>query len=73
MNEIGDFVAEMPWQTGWVCPKCGKVMAPWAYSCSRCDGTAPSVIRSNGTITVNNDAKPITINYPSYCEEFKSF
>ncbi len=24
--------------TGWVCPKCGKVYAPWVSECSQCRG-----------------------------------
>lgn len=72
MNEIGDFGTQ-PWQTGWVCPKCGRVMAPWATSCTRCDGSSSDVITSNHTFTTNNNLKPNTINYGPYCEEFKSF
>lgn len=72
MNEIGDF-GTPTWQTGWVCPKCGRVMAPWATSCTRCDGSLPDVIISNHTFTANNDLKPNNINYEPYCEEFKSF
>lgn len=26
----------MCYQTGWVCPKCGAVMAPWQNSCVYC-------------------------------------
>lgn len=26
-----------PKQTGWICPKCGRVMAPFAFECSYCN------------------------------------
>lgn len=32
----------------------------------RCGGSSPDIITGNKTVTV-------TIDYPSYCEEFKSF
>ena len=33
-NQDKDFVS----QEGWVCPKCGAVMAPWKPSCINCIG-----------------------------------
>ena len=29
---------ETPAQYGWICPKCGAVMAPYAQVCVNCDG-----------------------------------
>jgi len=44
---------------GWCCPKCGRVYAPWVYTCTPCDpGTfqVPSV----GTGTPFTPYKPFT-------------
>lgn len=35
-------------QEGWVCPKCGKVMAPWM---PHCDGQHSTEVRMPGTGT----------------------
>lgn len=34
-------------QTGWICPKCGKVHAPWVSECN-----------CNGTTTVTSNSCP---------------
>lgn len=33
---------------GWVCPKCGRVYAPWVYTCAKCD---PSTVTFPATGT----------------------
>lgn len=34
--QFTNFNGSMCYQTGWVCPKCGAVMAPWQNSCIYC-------------------------------------
>lgn len=68
---IGDFYSHE--QYGWICPKCGRVMAPWMTSCTGCDGSSPDTIVSKHACTANDYLKQNKINHEPYCEEFKSF
>lgn len=36
-------------QTGWICPKCGRVMAPTQYYCLWCCNKNSSTVVTNGT------------------------
>lgn len=36
-------------QSGWVCPKCGRVYAPWMAMCSTCGGIRDLTWTSNTT------------------------
>lgn len=36
-------------QEGWICPKCGKVHAPWVPSCECLGKTKTLTINPNGT------------------------
>lgn len=38
-----------PAQQGWVCPKCGAVMAPWQSYCVNCKGTNETITAPNTT------------------------
>lgn len=42
-------IYEQPTQQGWICPRCGKVLAPWM---SQCDCATPTV--SSSTIQITN-------------------
>ena len=53
---IGPSVCDIPgegfkyWgQQGWVCPKCGAVMAPWMSECHYCKPTTNKIITSPNT------------------------
>lgn len=35
INELKDS-GSIPAQYGWICPKCGTVMAPWKSECAYC-------------------------------------
>jgi len=36
--------------SGWVCPKCGRVYAPWVWTCTLCTpGTNQQPITGTGT------------------------
>ena len=47
MNEIGDF----PIERGWVCPKCGRVMAPSQPYCLFCPLTTTTTTITDLNIT----------------------
>lgn len=51
-NPIGDVPGDSfrYWgQQGWVCPKCGAVLAPWAYECPHCRPEVNKVVSSPNT------------------------
>lgn len=37
------------YQEGWVCPKCGAVMAPWKDCCVNCSKNYPNIVFGNGS------------------------
>lgn len=50
-------------QTGWICPKCGRVMAPTQYYCLWCCNKNNSTITTTGTGTNPNPYKgPTTVS-----------
>lgn len=55
---------ELPPQQGWICPKCGRVNAPWLPCCdctvSQTTGTAgnssvPYIVKTSSTSTEKED------------------
>lgn len=44
----------IPEQTGWICPKCGRVMAPFAFECSYCNKKYDITTINTGTAPINN-------------------
>lgn len=42
--------------TGWICPKCGRVFAPTWYTCSYCNGPPQTVTTT--TTEVKPEPKP---------------
>lgn len=38
-------------QTGWICPKCGRVYSPYTPMCGYC---APKTINSSTSTSINN-------------------
>lgn len=43
-------------QEGWICPKCGKVHAPWVPSCE-CSNNTITISTNNTSVDVTNSPK----------------
>lgn len=48
------------WQQGWVCPKCGGVMAPNQYYCINCQPKNVQVTSTGITPTISTENKSIS-------------
>lgn len=56
---------QMPYRSGWICPKCGRVHAPWVASCPcswsevwptiTCQTTTVPKTETSQTVKVNTD------------------
>lgn len=40
---------EVPAQYGWICPRCGKVHAPWVSECDCSNNTTTTTTSTDGT------------------------
>ena len=38
ITTTGTNISGNPNNYGWICPKCGQVMAPWYPTCTKCSG-----------------------------------
>lgn len=52
---LGDYFTQQP--QGWICPRCGKVHAPWIASCDCHKAT-------NNTVPKANEVWPIVWPHP---------
>lgn len=62
-------ITTIPPNTGWMCPKCGRVYSPWCYECTHCNThTVTNPITTTGdpypskwetnTVSITNDPCP---------------
>lgn len=58
MYEINDFSKNIEY--GWVCPKCGRVMAPTVTMCPFCNGTNDTTTTLNPQFVDVNNTKTIS-------------
>lgn len=60
------YTFEMLPQEGWVCPKCGRVYAPWVSMCEYCGGKTITVADGTSGMSVNKCDKSTTSSGESY-------
>ena len=58
MYNVSEYNINTPKQTGWICPKCGRVMAPTTVECIYCnresEDKVDTIINYTGTPQLNN-------------------
>ena len=55
-NQCKDFVSE----EGWICPKCGAVMAPWKPNCINCTGNEITITQIDPMLNFKLNQKVIS-------------
>ena len=60
------YTFEMPPQEGWVCPKCGRVYAPWKSMCEYCGGKTVTVADGTSGMPISEWGKSTTSSGESY-------
>lgn len=66
MYEVNDFSKNIEY--GWVCPKCGRVMAPTVNMCPYCNGISDIATTLNPQYVDVNNTKTISGSHDKFFE-----